>query len=200
LTKQYDRAYFDKWYRRHRVHGTGEVRRKAALAVALTEYFLRRPIRSVLDIGCGEGAWFPHLRTLRPNVSYLGLDPSDYAVRRYGTVRNIRQAAFGDVAKLRLSRTFDLIVCSDVLHYVPDDEIVAGLREIARILGGVAYLEVLTADDDIVGDLEGLISRPAAWYRKVFGDVGLAPAGPYVWLAPVLRPDAAALELTQIER
>ncbi|MEO8034433.1 MAG: class I SAM-dependent methyltransferase [Acidobacteriota bacterium] len=197
MTKTYDRAYFDKWYRRQRVHAAGDVRRKVALAVSLTEYFLRRPLRSVLDIGCGEGAWFPHLRDLRPRVSYLGLDPSPYVVRRFGRARNIRQASFGELAALRLLRTFDLVVCSDVLHYVPDDEIVTGLREIARMLGGVAFLEVLTADDDIVGDLEGLLSRRATWYHKVFGDVGLAPIGPYSWLAPGLRTDAAALELTQ---
>ncbi len=28
-----------------------------ALAVAVAEYHLERPIRTVLDIGCGEGAW-----------------------------------------------------------------------------------------------------------------------------------------------
>lgn len=197
MTKSYDRAYFDKWYRRHRVHAAGDVRRKVGLAVSLTEYFLRRPIKNVLDIGCGEGAWFPHLRDLRPRLSYLGLDPSTYAVKRFGRTRNIRQASFGDLAGLKLPGIFDLVVCSDVLHYVPEDEIVSGVREIARLLGGVAFLEVLTAEDDIVGDLEGLLSRPAKWYHKVFGDVGLAPVGPYSWLAPALRPDTAALELTQ---
>jgi hypothetical protein len=58
----------------------------------------------------------------------------------------------------------------------------------------VLFLEVLTAEDDIIGDLNGMIRRPAAWYRKLFETAGLTAAGPYTWLAPPLREDAAALE------
>ena len=32
---------------------------------------------------------------------------------------------------------------------------------------GVAYLEVLTREDDIVGDLDAFIRRPANWYRRL---------------------------------
>src|SRR5258708_17559456 len=82
--KQYDQSLFDKWDSgRGRVHDDSDVRQKVSLAVATTEYFIRRPIRSVLDIGCGEGAWHEHLRVLRPRVHYQGLDPSEYAVERF---------------------------------------------------------------------------------------------------------------------
>jgi hypothetical protein len=56
--KLYDRAYFDRWYRdpRTRIHVRAAVERKVALAVATTEYLLQRPLRSVLDVGCGENA------------------------------------------------------------------------------------------------------------------------------------------------
>jgi hypothetical protein len=86
------------------------------------------------------------------------------------------------------------VVCSDVLHYLRDDEIRRGLPELVRLTAGVAFLEVLTADDDIVGDLDGLICRPGAWYRRLFRSAGLQSAGPYVWLAPPLQPGAAELE------
>ncbi len=194
-TKRYDRAYFDHWYRgRNRVSSRDEVRRKVSLAVATCEYFIRHPLRSVLDVGCGEGAWQPHLADLRPKAKYLGLDPSDYVVERFGASRNIRKAAFGELASARLRRPFDLVVCSDALHYVPDDEIRAGLPELVRLAGGVLFLEVLTADDDIIGDLNGMIKRPAIWYRKLFEKVGLLQVAPYSWLAPGLRFDAAELE------
>src|SRR6185369_7322422 len=98
MPKRYDQSYFDKWYRgKQRVNAPSEVRRKVHLAIVLTEYFTRRQIRSVLDIGCGEGAWLEHLRALRPGVAYLGLDSSDYVVRRFGRKRNIRQATFGEL-------------------------------------------------------------------------------------------------------
>jgi len=198
MSKRYDRAYFDRWYRgQNRVHAEGEVRRKVALAIAVSEYFLRRPLRSVLDVGCGEGAWLPHLRTLRPRLSYTGVDPSEYVVKRYGTERNIRQAGFSELGSLGFPRRFDLVICSDVLHYVPDRELRAGLPALVRLAGGVAYLEILTREDEIVGDLDGLLRRPAPWYRRLFKAQGLMPAGPFCWLSPALHEDAAELEVAE---
>lgn len=195
MPKQYDRAYFDRWYRgRNRVNGADEVRRKVHLAVAACEFFVRRPLRSMLDVACGEAPWRAHLLALRPRATYLGFDPSDYAVSRFGATRNVRKATFGGLAALRLRRRFDLVVCSDALHYVEEAEIRRGLPELVRLTRGVAYIEVLTSDDEITGDLHGFIRRPAAWYRKLFRSAGLAPIGPYLWLAPELHEEAAALE------
>lgn len=183
--KRYDQAYFDKWYRgRQRVNSPAEVRRKVALAVAEAEYFLQRPLRDVLDAGCGEAAWLPHLRALRPRVHYLGVDASDYVVERFGRARNIVKAAFGELASLHIERRFDLVVCSDALHYVADDELRRGMPELVHLAGGILYLEILTAEDDIVGDIEGLIRRPSAWYRKIFRANDLVPVGAYTWAVP----------------
>ena len=58
MTKLYDRDYFDRWYRRGGgIGNTARLARKVALAVATAEYHLERPLRSVLALGCGEGAW-----------------------------------------------------------------------------------------------------------------------------------------------
>ncbi len=194
-SKVYDRAYFDRWYRNRstRVNEPDEIRRKVALAIATTEYFLRREIRSVLDIGCGEGAWRSHLKGLRPHVTYLGYDSSDYVVQRYGQTRNIRKASFGDLPKLRLA-TYDLVVCADVMHYVPDDELREGIHAIADATEGMAYLEVLTKEDDIVGDLDAFFRRPASTYRKLFASQDLTFVGPYSWLGPAFRDAVAELE------
>ena len=53
MPKVYDRAYFEKWYRhpRHAVGSKQELARKVALAVAVAEYYLGRPVDSVLDVG-----------------------------------------------------------------------------------------------------------------------------------------------------
>jgi SAM-dependent methyltransferase len=191
--KRYDRPYFDKWYRGcGRINTDTEVRRKVALAVAAAEYFLRRSLRSVLDVACGEGAWFPHLKALRPRLSYRGIDPSDYAVRTFGKARHIVQGSFRDAGAF--DGPFDLVVCSDALHYIGDEEIREGLPGIVRLAGGVLFLEVLTREDDIIGDLDGLIRRPAKWYRALFEDAGLTQVGPYTWLSPLLRGEASELE------
>jgi SAM-dependent methyltransferase len=194
MSKQYDKAYFDRWYRgRTRVSTHAEVRRKVAVAIATCEYFLRRQLRTVLDIGCGEGAWLPHLQAFRPRVQYTGLDSSEYAVKRFGRERNIRQASFGDLPDLGLG-VFDLVVCSDVLHYVPDAELRAGIKPLADATDGLAFIEVLTKEDDIVGDLDGFIHRPAAAYRKLLTSAGMTFVGPYCWLSPAFLDAVAELE------
>jgi SAM-dependent methyltransferase len=196
MPKTYDKSYFDQWYRgARRVNSPAEARRKIALAVAVADYFLQAPMRTVLDIGCGEGAWLPHLRALRPNVDYLGLDSSDYVVRRFGKKRNIRKATFGELSSLRIARKFDLVVCSDVLHYVADDDLRSGVKEIARLTGGVAFIEVLTKEDEIVGDLRDLIRRPAAWYRKTFGEAGLRGVAPHSFVPRSVAVTASELAI-----
>ena len=93
MPKIYDRTYFDRWYRQENLGiGSRQVLvRKARLAISTAEYYLGRPIRNVLDIGCGEGVWQPVLKAERPKISYLGLDSSEYVVERFGRTRNIAE-------------------------------------------------------------------------------------------------------------
>ncbi len=195
MIKKYDRTYFDRWYRgRCRIGPADQVRRKVSLAVSVTEYFLRRTLRNVADIGCGEAPWLDHLREMRPQVRYVGFDPSDYVIQRFGASHNVLRGSFGELGSLGIRERFDLVVCADVLHYLPDDEIRRGFPVLVRWMRGVAFLEVLTREDEMVGDTFGLIRRPAAWYRDLFTASGLFPAGPYMWLGPKLASDAASLE------
>lgn len=195
-TKEYDRSYFARWYhdRRTRVHSPDDVARKVRLVVGITEYLLERELRSVLDIGCGEGAWFPVLRRMRPRVRYLGVDASEYAARRYGKRRHIRRGRFGGLDASRVRGSYDLVVCSDMLHYVPTEELERGVREIAQRLHGVAYLEAFTVDDHVIGDTDGWQHRTPAHYRQLFGDAGLTAIGMHCWVGPDLVDHTTALE------
>jgi SAM-dependent methyltransferase len=191
--KSYDEAYFAKWYRnpRTRVHSTDSVRRKVRMVVSVTEYFLGRKLRSVLDVGAGEGAWGREIRLLRPGVRYLGIDPSEYAVARFGRHRNIRLGSFEDLPTLALGRGYDLIVCADVLQYVSDAALRRGVRRLASILRGVAFLEAYTSGDDMEGDLDGWHQRSRATYRRTFADAGLVACGVHCYLNPGLASKRA---------
>lgn len=195
--KPYDRAYFDRWYRdgRTRVHARGALARKVGFAVAACEHLLERPLRSVLDVGCGEGAWQPLLQALRPGVRYAGVDSSAYAVGRYGRRRNLRLGRFGQLGDLGLDGPFDLVVCSDVLHYVPAREIPRGLEALAELLHGVAFIEVFTGADRIEGDLHDMKPRRPALYDRWFAEAGLVHCGLYCFV----RADFAA-GITAFER
>lgn len=197
MPKQYDQAYFDRWYRhpRHRVKSDDALVRKVRMVLAIAEWYLEHPVRSVLDVGCGEAPWFPILRMLRPKLDYLGLDPSSYAVERYGASRNVRLCRFGDLEQQRFDRPVDLLVCADVMHYVPSAELLRGLSGFRELCDGVAYLEVMCKGDDFVGDREGWIGRTPAWYRKAFAAAGFTACGSHCYLGPRLRQPAMALEL-----
>jgi SAM-dependent methyltransferase len=168
------------------------------MVVAQAEYYLGRPISNVLDIGCGEATWRAPLRALRPHIDYRGLDGSEYAVARYGRSRNIGLARFGQLEQLRFDTRFDLIVCTDVLHYLKPAEIRAGLQGIGEMLEGAAFLEVFTNRDDVAGDHHGFVSRAPAWYLREFGKVGLLPCGSHCYLGPRLERHIAALERAQL--
>jgi SAM-dependent methyltransferase len=195
--KVYDRDYFERWYRdpRWTVVHQGVLARRVQLAVSAAEYLLEREVRTVLDVGCGEAPWRALLRYARPRVRYTGVDSSAYAVARYGRARGIRLGSLGDLHRLGLDPPYDLIVCSDVLHYVGDGEVRRGLRTIARYLGGVAFLEAFAREDATEGDHEGLQPRPAATYRRFLRDAGLIPLGLHCFAGRAL-----ARGLTTFER
>ena len=195
MAKHYDRAYFDQWYRQRGIGGARRLARKVALAVATAEYHLERPIRSVLDIGCGEGVWRAPLRKLRPDVHYLGFDSSHYAIECYGRSRNLHLAAFAEFAQLRPCAPVDLLVCSDVLHYLPTRELDRGLAGLAELCGGIAFLETFTREDAAEGDEDGFHARPARFYRQRFETLGFASLGSHCWLSPARRESATALEI-----
>lgn len=155
---------------------------------------LLRPIRSVLDIGCGEATWRSPLLRWRPRVSYVGVDSSPYVVTRFGRRRGIRLGTFGAISELRLRGPFDLIVCCDVMQYLAAAELRAGLSTVATLLGGVAFLEAYTTADNIEGDHRAWHHRSPAAYRKLFTAARLSGVGMHCWVGDALRGSTSALE------
>lgn len=174
------------------------------MALAATEHLIGRAVESVLDVGCGEGSWQPLLKARRPRLRYLGLDTSDYAVRRWGRVRNVRPGSWGQLGELRFGAPFDLVVSSDALHYVPTAEFLRGLGGLPELVGGALYLDFLTSDDDLEtgleGDLQGFRRRSAAWYRAKVRATGLVECGLGLWAGPDLAPALTAMERAEHPR
>ena len=195
-TKLYDSAYFGRWYGDPRARATHRVLvgRKAALAVAAAEHLLERPVRSVLDVGCGEAPWRAALLRLRPRLRYVGVEPSAWAAGRYGESRGVLHGGLDDLAALPLRGPFDLVVCSDVLHYVDDARVRRGASDLASLAAGLLWLEAFTDEDDFEGDVESFRPRSARFYRGAFRRAGLVPLGLWCWASPALAHRVAALE------
>ena len=206
LKKTYDRSYFDRWYRdpAQAVILGEHLSRRVRLAVSAAEYVLEREVESVLDIGCGEAPWRALLKRLRPRARYFGIDPSPYAVARYGRTRGIVQGGVGDLGTPALSSAllglgarppFDLVVCSDVLHYVPTKDLARGLKTIGKWVGpGLAFLEFFTRDDDTEGDTEDFRRRPTASYARLLRAAGLTHLGLHCYVGRDVAREIMAFE------
>ena len=165
------------------------------MVVGVAEYFLRREVRSVLDVGAGEGTWRSELKRLRPGLRYTGVDPSEWVVRKHGQRRNIRRGRFEELPTMKLGAGYDLIVCADVLQYVSDSALDAGIRRLAGLLRGVAFLESYTSGDDMEGDLEGWYPRSKGRYRAIYSRAGLLGCGLHCYVTPAIAEGAVELEL-----
>ncbi len=192
--KPYDKQYFDRWYRREGFGSKARLERKVHFAVSGCEYLLERPVRNVLDVGCGEAPWRAALRRLRPRIDYVGVDPSDYVVERFGRSRDIHLGTFGKLDALDLPGPFDLVVCADVVLYVTDRDLRRGLHYIAEQLRGVAYIEIYTANDAIEGDLSLFHRRRPSTYDRAIEAAGLTRVGPHLYVGADVLPTLTDFE------
>jgi SAM-dependent methyltransferase len=199
IAERYDKAYFERWYRdpKTRVKSSSAIRRKASLALSVAEYYLERPVRTVLDVGCGEGNWLAPLKALRPGIRYTGVDSSSYAVARYGRSRNIRLGSFATLGELGLAPAYDLIVCSDTLFYLTLEELKAGLAFLAPVTDGLAFLELYTDGDSLTGDFPSKGLQSASYYRSLVQGYGFLSVGSHCYLGPGMRGMAMEMERIQ---
>jgi SAM-dependent methyltransferase len=192
---RYDRSYFERFYRGpRRVHSADDQARRARMVLGIAEYMLGRPARSVLDVGCGEGEWRGILRRLRPGIRWVGVDPSEYVVRRFGARRGIRRGTFAALDEARVRGPFDVMVCAGVLNYLTEQELRRGLGHVRGLLGGVAFLELFTSADEVEGDVAGWATPVPARARALLRGAGLRRCGPHCYVGPEFVGVAAELE------
>jgi len=196
LSERYDAAYFDKWYRHptHRVKTAAELARQVSFVLHTAEWVLGRRVRTVLDVGCGEGNWYPVLRALRPRVAYAGVDPSAHAVSKFGTRRNLQQGSIEDLGALDLRAQYDLVVCCGMLNYLSAAQLTSGIGEVAQRTGGMAYLELFTNGDHFEGDTNWPPPKSATWYRGLMQRARLVPVGMQCYVAEAEQDRVSSLE------
>jgi SAM-dependent methyltransferase len=156
----YQRYYFDP---RTAVASRQEMRARARLIAAMTLH-AGLPVRRILEAGCGTGMMRAPLKRLLPRAHYTGLETSPYLCRRYGWVE-------GRIESYRARLPFDLLICYDVLQYLPADSAARALANFARLCGGVLYFSALTRFDyehncDRSRTDSNVHLRSAAWYRR----------------------------------
>ena len=163
--RPFDAGFYRRFYldQRTRVVTPAEMARRADLVAAFVRHG-ELPVRRILDVGCGLGLMRDKLQRHFPKARYVGLEVSDYLCRKYGWVQ-------GSAATFAADRPFDLVVCYDVLQYLPARPAAAAIRNLARLCAGVLHFGALTLEDwELYCDQRrtdrDVHVRPATWYRR----------------------------------
>lgn len=127
LAKPYDKAFYEDL--------RGGVVRSAEVIVPLVLELI--PARSVVDVGCGEGAWLAAFRKFGAE-DVLGLD-GDYVDRATLFIsRECFQPA--DLSRpFTLERVFDLAVSLEVAEHLPPDSAPVFIESLARLAPAVLF-------------------------------------------------------------
>lgn len=119
----------------------------------LDKYLPSKKGLKILDAGCGPGAALTYLSSYG---DVIGIDISDEALK-YAKKRG--KVEKGDITKIQFKdKSFDVVVCLDVLYHFWVKEDMVAIRELHRILkkNGVLLLrepafEWLRGNEDVVG-------------------------------------------------
>jgi SAM-dependent methyltransferase len=118
----------------HRGHRGPPAVVPSAVTALIAAWAATRPVRRVLEAGCGSTTHF----RLPAGAELVGLDLSETQLRRHAS---LDRRILGDVQSHDFGgETFDLVICWNVLEHVPDPA--AGLRTLAGALAPGALLVV----------------------------------------------------------
>jgi len=189
--RHFDREYYERYYLSAATAVvTPEMQRhEVAFVIAFCRH-IGVDVKRFADVGAGTGWWAREFSKRYPGCEIVEtFDASDAACELYGH-RNVT------LEKLK-GPAADLVVCRDVLRYIPDSSIDKAITRLARKCRGVLYVHVITSDDEIdeeASDMKGWF-RTTAWYRRKFKSAGFRDCGMGLFVSNRLKAfDPFAIE------
>lgn len=166
--ERFDERYYRRFYLnpRTRAVSPAEMRLSADLIAAFIRH-AEYPVRRILDLGCGLGLMRAPLKKHFPRASYTGVEVSEYLCERHGWIQ-------ASVHSYKSARTFDLVICHDVLQYLSARDAAEAIRNLGRLCRGVLHFSVLTTEDwenycDRQATDRNAHLRSGDWYRRHLG-------------------------------
>jgi SAM-dependent methyltransferase len=145
MQSQYGRQYRDLWER----HWWWQARRRFVLA-QIARLAAEHPLTEILDIGCGDGLFFPDLSQFGHP---WGIEADSRLIDPDGAYQNRIEVVMFD-GSYRSGRRVDLVLMLDVLEHIEDDRgALSAVRELLRpgghLLLTVPALPVLWSMHDV---------------------------------------------------
>jgi len=161
----FDEAYYRRFYEQvdSRVESDAEIANRGAFVCSYLK-FIGQPVRRVLDLGCGVGHWRSIVKRQFPKAAYQGVEVSEHLCQRYGWQR-------ASIEQYDSTKEYDLVICQDVLQYLPAKSAAKAIDNLHRLCRGVLYLQVLTKADwehncDQQRTDGDVYKRRGDWYRQ----------------------------------
>ncbi len=141
LSREYGWAYFDG----PREIGYGGYRydgRWIPVAEDIVRHFGLKAGDRVLDVGCAKGFLVKDLMTACPGLEAFGLDISEYAVT-HCEPEVVGRLHVGNALSLPFpDASFQAVISINAIHNLPRDGVVQALKEVQRLSGGKAFVQV----------------------------------------------------------
>jgi ubiquinone/menaquinone biosynthesis C-methylase UbiE len=141
IAKQYGREYFDG----PRDYGYGGYRydgRWIPVAEDIVAHFGLKPGQRVLDVGCAKGFLVKDLMKACPGLDVFGIDVSEYALL-HCEPETIGRLHLGSCEHLPFpDGSFDAVLSLNTIHNCDRDGVLRAMREIQRLSGGRAFVQV----------------------------------------------------------
>ena len=122
-----EKTYWSERYKSGRSSGTGSEGVEAEWKREVIRFLIEtHSVKSILDIGCGDGQlMFPILRE-RDDIDYLGVDIAKPVIDAHiesppETDSKVRFKCMDACEGLNLNQSFDLVIMMDVLFHVRSD-------------------------------------------------------------------------------
>ncbi|ABS77177.1 methyltransferase [Coxiella burnetii] len=141
ISKQYGEMYFDG----PRDYGYGGYRydgRWVPVAKDMVDHFGLKAGDRVLDIGCAKGFLVKDFMKACPGLEAYGIDISEYALMNCEP-EVVGRLHLGNADHLPFpDNSFDVVISLNTVHNLPRERVIIALREIQRVSGGKAYIQV----------------------------------------------------------
>ena len=184
ISKQYGEMYFDG----PRDYGYGGYRydgRWVPVAKDMVDHFGLKAGDRVLDIGCAKGFLIKDFMKTCPDLEAYGIDISEYALMNCEP-EVVGRLYLGNADHLPFpDDSFDAVISLNTVHNLPRERVIIALREIQRVSGGKAYIQVdsyHTPEQKVLFENWVLTAEfhdyPEGWI-KVFEEAGYT--GSYNW-------------------